>query len=131
MTTVNQGMSVEETKQIMAQRVANAIEAIAIYETKTSMTREAMSQTKRLGDKVAEIASNKRKWEGDCRTLAQKAKPMPSMAKQKAEVTSYECGNLGHYRRKCPLLKFLNHVDKYWEGKARKDSNVMTSNANI
>nr|GFD29720.1 hypothetical protein [Tanacetum cinerariifolium] len=65
MTTVNQGMRVEETKQIMAQCVANAIEAIAIYETKTSMTREAMSQTKRLGDKVAKNASNKKKWEGN------------------------------------------------------------------
>nr|GFD05700.1 hypothetical protein [Tanacetum cinerariifolium] len=34
MTAVNQGMSVEEIKQVVAQRVANAIEAIAIYETK-------------------------------------------------------------------------------------------------
>ncbi|GJW03461.1 hypothetical protein Tco_1562317 [Tanacetum coccineum] len=37
MTTVNQGMSVEEIEQVVAQRVGNAIEAIAIYETKTSM----------------------------------------------------------------------------------------------
>ncbi|GJZ85433.1 putative reverse transcriptase domain-containing protein [Tanacetum coccineum] len=37
MTTVNQGMSVEEIEQVVAQRVANAIEAIAIYETKTNM----------------------------------------------------------------------------------------------
>nr|GEX41260.1 hypothetical protein [Tanacetum cinerariifolium] len=29
------------------------------------MAREAMSQTKRQGDKVAENASNKRKWECD------------------------------------------------------------------
>nr|GFC57930.1 hypothetical protein [Tanacetum cinerariifolium] len=67
----------------------------------------------------------------DCRTLVPKAKPRPSMTKQKAEVTCYECGNLRHYKRKCSLLKFLNHVDKYWEGKAREDSNVTTSNANI
>ncbi|GJU64670.1 putative reverse transcriptase domain-containing protein [Tanacetum coccineum] len=65
MTTANQGMSIEEIEQIVAQRVANAIEAIAIYETKTSMAREAMSQTKRQGDKVIKNASNKRKWEGD------------------------------------------------------------------
>ncbi|GJV97385.1 reverse transcriptase domain-containing protein [Tanacetum coccineum] len=193
MTTANQGMSVEEIEQIGAQRVANAIEAIAVYEIKTSMTRAAISQTKRHGDKVVENSSNKRKWEGnhngsssqqnkghkgfrshttdlsnkkvyarnlplcnkckfhhngsclakcgnwkrvghqtkDCRTLAPKAKPRPSVAKQKAEVTCYKCGNLGHYRRKCPLLKFLNHVDKYWEEKAREDSNVTASNANI
>ncbi|GKB78523.1 hypothetical protein Tco_0945418 [Tanacetum coccineum] len=65
MTTVNQGMSVEEIEQVVAQRVANAIEAIAIYETKTNMARKSISQTKREEDKVAENASNKRKWEGN------------------------------------------------------------------
>nr|GEX95954.1 putative reverse transcriptase domain-containing protein [Tanacetum cinerariifolium] len=54
MTTVNQKMSVEEIERVVAQRVANAIEAIAIYETKTN-----------LAHKVAENASNKRKWEGN------------------------------------------------------------------
>ncbi|GJS38956.1 hypothetical protein Tco_0563999 [Tanacetum coccineum] len=63
LTTVSQGMSVEEIEQVVAQRVANAIEAIAIYETKTNMARKPMSQTKREEDKVAENASNKRKWE--------------------------------------------------------------------
>ncbi|GKE50880.1 hypothetical protein Tco_1486036, partial [Tanacetum coccineum] len=61
MTTANQGISVEEIEQIVAQRVANAIKAIAIYETKTSLARMAMSQTKRQGEKVAENANNKRK----------------------------------------------------------------------
>ncbi|GKB67947.1 hypothetical protein Tco_0929359 [Tanacetum coccineum] len=65
MTTVNQGMSVEEIERVVAQRVANAIEAIAIYETKTNMARKSMSQTERQEDKVAENASNKRKWEGN------------------------------------------------------------------
>ncbi|GKB84011.1 putative reverse transcriptase domain-containing protein [Tanacetum coccineum] len=37
MTTVNQGMSVEEIERVVAQRVANAIKAIAIYEAKTNM----------------------------------------------------------------------------------------------
>ncbi|GKA17924.1 hypothetical protein Tco_0697761 [Tanacetum coccineum] len=64
MTTVNQGMSVEEIERVVAQRVANAIEAIAIYKTKTNMARKSMSQTERQEDKVAENASNKRKWEG-------------------------------------------------------------------
>ncbi|GJR93251.1 putative reverse transcriptase domain-containing protein [Tanacetum coccineum] len=57
MATVNQGMSVEEIEQIVAQRVANAIEAIAIY--------ESINQTKQQENKVAGNASNKRKWEGD------------------------------------------------------------------
>ncbi|GJY61807.1 hypothetical protein Tco_0462464 [Tanacetum coccineum] len=61
MTTVNQGMSVEEIEQVVAQRVANAIEAIAIYETKTNMARKSLSQTKREEDNVAENAINKRR----------------------------------------------------------------------
>ncbi|GJW34089.1 putative reverse transcriptase domain-containing protein [Tanacetum coccineum] len=51
MTTVNQGMSVEEIERVVAQRVANAIEAIAIYETKTNMAHKSMSQTERQEDK--------------------------------------------------------------------------------
>ncbi|GJV52419.1 hypothetical protein Tco_1448160 [Tanacetum coccineum] len=45
-------MSVEEIKQIVAQRVANSIEAIAIYETKTNMARKSISQTKQEEDKA-------------------------------------------------------------------------------
>nr|GEV43962.1 putative reverse transcriptase domain-containing protein [Tanacetum cinerariifolium] len=37
MTAINQGMSVEEIERFVAQRVANVIEAIAIYETKTNL----------------------------------------------------------------------------------------------
>nr|GFD36153.1 hypothetical protein [Tanacetum cinerariifolium] len=63
MTTVNQGMSFEEIKRVVTQRVANAIEEIAIYETKTNMALKSMSQTEQQKEKVAENASNKRKWE--------------------------------------------------------------------
>nr|GFB17931.1 reverse transcriptase domain-containing protein [Tanacetum cinerariifolium] len=65
MTTVNQGMSIEEIKRVVAQRVANAIKAIAIYEAKTNSARKSMSQTERQKEKVEENASNKRKWEGN------------------------------------------------------------------
>nr|GFB54988.1 hypothetical protein [Tanacetum cinerariifolium] len=65
MTTINQRMSVEEIERVLTQRVANAIEAIAIYETKTNLACKSMSQTKRQKEKVAENASNKRKWEGN------------------------------------------------------------------
>nr|GFB61808.1 hypothetical protein [Tanacetum cinerariifolium] len=61
MTTVNQRMSVEEIEQVVAQRVANAIEAIAIYETKTNLAHKSMSQTEQQEEEVAENASNKRK----------------------------------------------------------------------
>ncbi|GJU62694.1 hypothetical protein Tco_1244529 [Tanacetum coccineum] len=56
MTTENQEMSIEEIEQIVAQLVANAIEAIAIY--------ESINQTKQRENKVVGNASNKRKWEG-------------------------------------------------------------------
>nr|GEY42234.1 reverse transcriptase domain-containing protein [Tanacetum cinerariifolium] len=65
MTTVNQGMIIEEIERVVAQRVANAIEAIAIYETKTNLARKSMSQTERQEEEVVENASNKRKWEGN------------------------------------------------------------------
>nr|GEZ70930.1 hypothetical protein [Tanacetum cinerariifolium] len=65
MKTVNQGMSVEEIKRVVAQRVANAIEDITIYEMETNLSHKSMSQTERQKEKVAENASNKRKWEGN------------------------------------------------------------------
>nr|GFB57362.1 hypothetical protein [Tanacetum cinerariifolium] len=51
--------------RVVAQRVANAIEAIAIYETKTNLARKSMSQIERQKEKVAENASNKRNWESN------------------------------------------------------------------
>nr|GFB61696.1 hypothetical protein [Tanacetum cinerariifolium] len=65
MTTVNQGVSIKEIERVVAQRVANAIEAIAIYETKTNLAHKSMSQTERQEEEVAENARNKRKWEGN------------------------------------------------------------------
>nr|GFD23731.1 hypothetical protein [Tanacetum cinerariifolium] len=65
MTTNNQRMSIEEIERVVAQRVANTIEAIAIYEAKTNLTRKSISQTKRQEEEVAENDSNKRKWESN------------------------------------------------------------------
>nr|GFB73307.1 hypothetical protein [Tanacetum cinerariifolium] len=61
MTTVNQGMSIEEIERVVAQRVANAIEVIAIYETKTNIALKSMSQIERQEEEVARNASNKRR----------------------------------------------------------------------
>nr|GFC75724.1 reverse transcriptase domain-containing protein [Tanacetum cinerariifolium] len=52
-------------ERVVAQRVANAIEAISIYETKTNLAHKRLSQTERQEEKVAENASNKRKWESN------------------------------------------------------------------
>nr|GEZ22650.1 hypothetical protein [Tanacetum cinerariifolium] len=65
MTTVNQGMSVEEIKRVVAHRVPNAIKAIAIYETKTNLAHKSMSQTEQQEEEVAKNASNKKKWESN------------------------------------------------------------------
>ncbi|GJV93892.1 hypothetical protein Tco_1541705 [Tanacetum coccineum] len=50
MTTANQGMSIEEIERIVAQRVANAIEAIAIY--------ESINQTKQRGTNRHHLTPN-------------------------------------------------------------------------
>ncbi|GJU92247.1 hypothetical protein Tco_1304670 [Tanacetum coccineum] len=60
MTTTKQGMSFAEVKQIITQRVANAIETIAIYETKIRMARESTNQIKQQEGKIAEDTNNKR-----------------------------------------------------------------------
>nr|GEU97913.1 hypothetical protein [Tanacetum cinerariifolium] len=162
-------MSLAKVEQIIAQRVANAIKTIAIYETKTRMDRESTNQTKQQEGKIVEETNNKRKWEDDhkgsstqqrnkepkviraqtvrpsnkkgyvgklplcnkcmfhhtglcvakcdnckrfghqtkdCMTLVLRAKQSPSVAKQKAKVTCYECGVLGHFKSDCPKWKF-------------------------
>ncbi|GKB54215.1 putative reverse transcriptase domain-containing protein [Tanacetum coccineum] len=160
MTTTNQGMRVEEIEQIVAQRVANAIEAIAIY--------ESINQTKQRESKVVGNASNKRKLSNkedyagnlplcskcnfhhigqcaekcgnckrrghqarDCRIPVPRAKQISVVLGKKVEVICYGCGGLGHYKSNCPIVKFQKCVDEYWKGKACGDSSATTSNINI
>ncbi|GKG14235.1 hypothetical protein Tco_0353835, partial [Tanacetum coccineum] len=63
MPTTRQGMSSAEIKQIVAQRVTNAIEAIAIFETKIRVAHDSIVWVVRQGATVAKNANNKRKWE--------------------------------------------------------------------
>nr|GEU29585.1 hypothetical protein [Tanacetum cinerariifolium] len=67
----------------------------------------------------------------DCRTSVLRAKLRPLVAKQKAEVTCYECGRLGHYKSDCLERKNQNQVTKKWKGKTSRDSSVMTNNVNV
>ncbi|GKD55472.1 reverse transcriptase domain-containing protein, partial [Tanacetum coccineum] len=134
MTIVNQGMSVEKIEQVVAQRVVNAIEVIAIYKTKTNMACKSISQTKRQEDKVAKNASNKRKWEGNhhgsssqqnkghkvprahtTRPISKKAYAGSLPLNQRTR-TCYECGSLRHYKSECPIVKFQKHVDMIHRG---------------
>ncbi|GJX81012.1 reverse transcriptase domain-containing protein [Tanacetum coccineum] len=58
-------MSSEEMEQVVAQRVANAIEAIVIYELKIRMSHDSMNQVVREEAMVGKNVSNKRKWGRD------------------------------------------------------------------
>ncbi|GJS58727.1 reverse transcriptase domain-containing protein [Tanacetum coccineum] len=127
MTTVDQGMSVEEIERVIAERVANAIEAIAIYETKTNMARKSISQTEQQECKVAENATNKRKCEGNhngqctvkfgnCKKVDHMTQDCrnPAAARNQRTHACYECGSLRHFKSECPIVKFQDHsvVDK-------------------
>nr|GFB87512.1 hypothetical protein [Tanacetum cinerariifolium] len=73
MTNVNQGMSVKEIERVVAQRVANAIEAIAIYETKTNLAHKSMSQTERQEEEeVGRMRASKPKTMQDAMEIATK-----------------------------------------------------------
>ncbi|GJR71776.1 reverse transcriptase domain-containing protein [Tanacetum coccineum] len=61
MSASRQGMSFEEMEQIVAQRVANAIEASAIYESKIRMDHDSMNQVVCEEATVGKNVSNKRK----------------------------------------------------------------------
>ncbi|GJW91765.1 reverse transcriptase domain-containing protein [Tanacetum coccineum] len=120
MTTVNQGMSVEEIERVVSQRVANVIEAIA---TKTNIARKAhttwpinkkayagslplWNQCKFYHNGPCTIKCENYKKVGhitqNCKTLA---------ARNQQTRTCYECGSLRCYKSECPIVKFQNHVD--------------------
>ncbi|GJX30729.1 hypothetical protein Tco_0355572 [Tanacetum coccineum] len=55
MSASRQGMSFEEMEQVVAQRVVNAIEVIAIYESKIRMAHDSMNQVVREEAKRIEV----------------------------------------------------------------------------
>nr|GEV38909.1 putative reverse transcriptase domain-containing protein [Tanacetum cinerariifolium] len=126
-------MSIKEVERVVAQRVANAIEVIAIYETKTNLAYKSMSQTERQEEKVAENASNKRKWESNHNgSLSQQNKghkvhrahtAWPINKKAYAESLPLRIQCKSHHSGSCtvkcgnckkseyPIVKFHKHVD--------------------
>ncbi|GJR66258.1 putative reverse transcriptase domain-containing protein [Tanacetum coccineum] len=108
-----------------ASGLINAIEAIAIYETKTNMARKSISQTEQQECKVAENANNKRKWEGNhngqctvkfgnCKKVDHMTQDCrnPAAARNQRTHSCYECGSLRHFKSECPIVKFQKRVDK-------------------
>nr|GEZ43968.1 hypothetical protein [Tanacetum cinerariifolium] len=65
-TTVNQGMSVEEIEQVVAQRVANAIEAIAIYKTKTNLACKTPATAKNQRTRTCYECGSLRHYKSEC-----------------------------------------------------------------
>nr|GEW74620.1 hypothetical protein [Tanacetum cinerariifolium] len=66
----------------------------------------------------------------NCRIPVLRAKQSPSVAKQKAKVTCYECGILGHFKSDCPKCKFQKRVNKYQKEKALRGSSLIANNVN-
>nr|GFC52499.1 hypothetical protein [Tanacetum cinerariifolium] len=91
MTTANQGMSVEKIEHIVTQRVANAIEAIPIY--------ESINQTKQRKNKVAGNASNKIKWECDHNESSSQQQNKEHKCAEKYD----NCKRKGHQARDCRI----------------------------
>ncbi|GJU93833.1 hypothetical protein Tco_1318589 [Tanacetum coccineum] len=67
MSAKREEMNFAEIEQIVAQRVANAIEAIVAYETTLCMTHDLMDKVVCQGTTIARSINNKRKWEESSR----------------------------------------------------------------
>nr|GEV09645.1 hypothetical protein [Tanacetum cinerariifolium] len=107
MTTVNQGISIEEIERVVAQRVVNAIEAITIYEKKTKLAHKSMSQTERQ-----EEEPNKRQNTGKAYTARHGEKKHYDGYKPLCSKCNYhhngpfapkchKCNRVGHLARDC------------------------------
>ncbi|GJY57556.1 hypothetical protein Tco_0456671 [Tanacetum coccineum] len=111
-------MSSIKIKQIIAQRVTNAIEAIAIYETKTRVARNLMDQVARQGAKVVTDVKNKRKWES-----SYDRKTSQQQSKQQKVAKTYAVGpnDKRGYLENRPLCNQCNlHHDGQCPPKCRK-----------
>ncbi|GJV31593.1 reverse transcriptase domain-containing protein [Tanacetum coccineum] len=129
MSASRQGMTSAEINQIVAQRVSDAIEAIAIYETKIRMTHDPMNQIIRQEITVEKNANNKRKFENqpkDNRVPQQPPFKKPDVARAytiEANGKKAYAGNLPHCNKcklhhvgpctvKCSKCKRVGHMTR-------------------
>ncbi|GKD55695.1 hypothetical protein Tco_1289082 [Tanacetum coccineum] len=160
MSATRQGMSSAEIDQIVAQRVTDVIEAIAIYETKIRMTHDLMNQVIRQETTIEKNANNKRRFENQPKdnrvpqqppfkksdvtrayTIRANEKRLmlgiyltttsrAHVANLKATITCYECGRLGHFRYESQKFRNQNQVNQIWKEKARGNSSVVKDKTN-
>ncbi|GJW82831.1 hypothetical protein Tco_0155976 [Tanacetum coccineum] len=129
MTTTNKEMSFAEIKKIVAQRVADAIETIAIYKAKTRVACDLMNRVEHQEGKVAKNASNKRKWEGDHDGSSSQNKGHKVIGAHAVEPSNKKvyAGKLPHCNRcnlhhngpcyaKCGNCKEVDHLDRDCRG---------------
>ncbi|GJV15554.1 reverse transcriptase domain-containing protein [Tanacetum coccineum] len=140
MTTVNQGMRVEEIERVVAQRVANAIEVAknASNKRKWEGNHNASSSQQNKGNRVPRAHTtrpiskkayagslplcNQYKFHhnglctvkcGNCKKVGhtiQNCKTSATTRNQRTR-TCYEYGSLRHYKSECPIVKFQKRVD--------------------
>nr|GFB84691.1 hypothetical protein [Tanacetum cinerariifolium] len=134
MKTINQGMSIEEIKRVVAQRV----EENASNKRKWEGNHNGRSSQQNKGHKVPRAHTawpiNKKTYAGSlplcnqckshhsgpCTIKCGNCKKVghiiqncrtPATAKNQQTCTCYECGSMGHYKSECPIVKFHKHVD--------------------
>ncbi|GJU44610.1 hypothetical protein Tco_1201876 [Tanacetum coccineum] len=95
MSASRQGMSSEEMKKVVAQRVANVIEAIAIYKSKIRMAHDLINQAIREVATVGKNVSNKRKWGSDHGTDIAKISRKWSKPDNHEHGNGIECAKAG------------------------------------
>ncbi|GJV49555.1 reverse transcriptase domain-containing protein [Tanacetum coccineum] len=135
----------------------DAIEAIAIYETKIRMAHVPVNQVIRQETTIGKNANNKRKWESDhsckllhtgpctvkcgnckrvghmtrnCKAPVASTSQRAHVANKKAVITCYECERQGHFRNECPKLSNHNQVNQNRKEKAHENTSTIADNAN-
>ncbi|GJV38574.1 reverse transcriptase domain-containing protein [Tanacetum coccineum] len=114
MSATRQGMSLAKIDQIVAQRVFDAIEAVAVYDTKIRLAHDSMNQVVSQGTPVAKNANNKRKWGTDYGKNTERqqnkkgyARTLPNCIKCKLHHTEpcpvrcENCKKVGHMPKDC------------------------------
>nr|GFA82452.1 hypothetical protein [Tanacetum cinerariifolium] len=105
MTTVNQGMSVEEIKRVVAHTLVESQ-----TENKKRLDNTSKNnQNQQHPNKRQKIGRAYTKRHGEKKHYG-RSKPLCTGASQKA--TCYECGNQGQYRRDYPERKNQNHENQ-------------------